>query len=124
MSFDWSEYFNLAQELAGKVTNPSTQEAKLRSAISRSYYAIYCLARNYLCLRERHSIPGGREAKDFVHMQFRIGSKERKKIGSNLDRLRTYREEADYEDIVARLTDNAETSLKLAERAIANLRRL
>lgn len=43
MNFDWEEYFNLAKELAG-----TTEEAKLRSAVSRAYYSAFCLARNYL----------------------------------------------------------------------------
>ena len=43
MKFDWSEYFNLAQELAG-----TSEEAKLQSAVSRAYYSVFCLARNYL----------------------------------------------------------------------------
>ena len=43
MKFDWEEYFNLAKELAG-----TTEEAKLRSAVSRAYYSAFCLARNYL----------------------------------------------------------------------------
>ncbi|MEG4171823.1 MULTISPECIES: hypothetical protein [unclassified Microcoleus] len=43
MKFDWEEYFNLAKELA-----ETTEEAKLRSAVSRAYYSVFCLARNYL----------------------------------------------------------------------------
>jgi len=38
MSFDWSQYLNLAKELAGQATIPAEQEARLRDAISRSYY--------------------------------------------------------------------------------------
>lgn len=56
MSFDWLEYLNLAQELAGQATKPSSQEAKLRSAVSRAYYAAFCEARNHL-RGEGHSIP-------------------------------------------------------------------
>lgn len=36
MTFEWSEYLNLARELAGKATTPANQEAKLRAAISRA----------------------------------------------------------------------------------------
>jgi hypothetical protein len=32
MTFEWSEYLNLARELAGKATAPANQEAKLRTA--------------------------------------------------------------------------------------------
>ena len=37
MSFDWSQYLNVAKELAGDGTTPANQEAKLRAAISRAY---------------------------------------------------------------------------------------
>ncbi len=56
MSFDWSEYLNLAQELAGKATTPASQEAKLR-AISRAYYAAFVQARNFLRDRDGLTIP-------------------------------------------------------------------
>ena len=39
MSFDWSEYLDLARELA------KFSEAGQRSAISRAYYAAFCTAR-------------------------------------------------------------------------------
>jgi len=37
MSFDWAEYFYLAQELNGTPTMPYSEEAKLRTIISRAY---------------------------------------------------------------------------------------
>lgn len=48
MTFNWSEYLDLARELTGKDTTPASQSAKLRSAISRSYYAAFIQARNFL----------------------------------------------------------------------------
>lgn len=49
MKFDWSEYFNLAQELAAiSSDNFASNEAKLRFAVSRAYYSVFCLSRNYL----------------------------------------------------------------------------
>ncbi len=56
MSFNWSEYLNLAQELAGRSTEPPNQEARLRSSISRAYYAAFCKARNYL-LGKKYPVP-------------------------------------------------------------------
>ena len=57
MSFDWSEYLNLAKELANQAIAPANQEAKLRTAISRSYYAAFINARNYLRDKEGILIP-------------------------------------------------------------------
>ena len=49
MRFDWSEYLNLAQELAATNSDSSgNREAKLRAAISRAYYSTFSLAQNYL----------------------------------------------------------------------------
>jgi len=48
MSFDWNEYYQLSRELAGLATGIATEEAKMRSAISRAYYAAFCKARDYL----------------------------------------------------------------------------
>jgi hypothetical protein len=41
MSFDWSQYLTLAKELAGEATILAEGEARLRDAISRSYYAAF-----------------------------------------------------------------------------------
>ena len=57
MSFNWSEYLGLAQQLAGKAQISATRESRLRSAISRAYYAAFILARNYLRDEESTSIP-------------------------------------------------------------------
>ena len=40
MTFDWSEYLKLAQELAGQTVSPANEEAKLRSSVSRAYYPL------------------------------------------------------------------------------------
>lgn len=70
MSFDWSEYLNVAKELAGIATNPANQEAKLRAAISRAYYAAFIKARNHLRDNEGHSIPRTADAHRYVWEQF------------------------------------------------------
>lgn len=46
MGFDWTEYLILAQFLQGK-GNRYSKEAARRAAVSRAYYAAFCLARNY-----------------------------------------------------------------------------
>lgn len=44
MSFDWHEYYVLARELSGVSSVPSSIDAKLRTAMSRAYYAAFCVA--------------------------------------------------------------------------------
>lgn len=47
MTFDWLDYLTLAQNLAGQTVIVSEQ-AKLRSAISRAYYAAFHQAKQVL----------------------------------------------------------------------------
>ncbi len=49
MSFDWEAYYTLAcvlAEQAKSTKGAQQQEAMWRCAISRTYYAAWCLARN------------------------------------------------------------------------------
>ena len=45
MSFDWSQYLNVAKQLAGHATTPANQEARLRAAISRAYPSLITLTK-------------------------------------------------------------------------------
>ncbi|MFL5800989.1 MAG: hypothetical protein ACJ8CR_04530 [Roseiflexaceae bacterium] len=53
MSFQWSRYLDLARELAGKLVTVEGQEAKLRSSISRAYYAVFHKAKEHLLTVDR-----------------------------------------------------------------------
>lgn len=122
MSFDWLEYLDLARELARPTTGPSSQEARLRSAISRAYYAAFCKARNHLRDREERSIPRGGQVHRYVRNQFmKSPDRARKKVGENLNQLRIYRNKADYEDTVTGLSATTRRALRLAERVISRL---
>ena len=127
MKFDWSEYFNLAKELA-----ETSEEAELRSAVSRAYYSAFCLARNYLRDIEQDPRLSRNKtydinvheyvAKEFIHHQPK--SQTRIEIGNDLNRLRPRRNNADYEDTMFNLPTQATTALKLADNIIALLSKL
>jgi uncharacterized protein (UPF0332 family) len=127
MKFDWEEYFNLAKELAG-----TTEEAKLRSAVSRAYYSAFCLARNYLRDIEQDPTLSRNKtydinvhkyvADEFIHHKSK--SKTMREIGNDLNRLRPRRNNADYEDTMFNLPTQATTALKLADNIIALLSKL
>jgi uncharacterized protein (UPF0332 family) len=70
MSFDWLQYLNVARELAGTATTPANQEAKLRAAISRAYYAAFINARNHLRDKEGILIPKTSVAHKYVSDRF------------------------------------------------------
>ncbi|WP_242728999.1 HEPN domain-containing protein [Microcoleus vaginatus] len=132
MRFDWSEYLNLAQELAATNSDCSgNREAKLRSAISRAYYSTFCLARNYLrdiekdprLFRKNRDINEHQYvAKEFIYHPTQL--KNMVKIGENLSRLRELRNKADYEDTMFNLQREARTALMLAENIITALSKL
>jgi uncharacterized protein (UPF0332 family) len=125
MSFNWTEYLALAQDLAGQGVTPPTEEAKLRSAISRAYYAAFCKARNHLRDRERCSIPDTGEAHAKVRDIF-WGSplKQRRKIGTGLNRLREDRRKADYVDSVNNLPNITTKALTECNKILVELGRL
>jgi uncharacterized protein (UPF0332 family) len=127
MKFDWSEYFNLAKELA-----ETSKEAELRSAVSRSYYSAFGLARNYLCdiqqdpRLSRHKTYDINVhqyvADEFIHHQSK--SQTMIEIGKDLSRLRKMRNKADYEDTMFNLKREARTALMLAQNIILALSNL
>ncbi|MEG3932615.1 HEPN domain-containing protein [Microcoleus sp. T3_B1] len=132
MRFDWSEYLNLAQELAATNSESSpNREAKLRSAISRAYYSTFCLARNYLrdIEKDPRLFRKNRDINEhqYVAEEFIYHPTKRKKmvkIGENLSRLRELRNKADYEDTMFNLQREARNALVLAENIISALSNL
>jgi uncharacterized protein (UPF0332 family) len=132
MRFDWSEYLNLAQELAAPNSDGlANSEAKLRSAVSRAYYSTFCLARNYL--RDIEKDPRlSRKSRDINEHQYVAEEfiyhptkmKQMVKIGENLSRLRELRNKADYEDTVFNLQNAVKNALMLAQNIILALNEL
>jgi uncharacterized protein (UPF0332 family) len=127
MKFDWSEYFNLAKELA-----ETSKEAELRSAVSRAYYSAFCLARNYLrdiqqdpklWRKKTYDINAHQYvAEKFIYNQSK--SQIMIEIGKDLSRLRKMRNKADYEDTMFNLKREARTALMLAQNIILALSNL
>lgn len=125
MTFDWSQYLNLAKEFLCQPTPPANQEAKMRSAISRAYYAAFISARNYLPETEEHSIPKTADAHKYVVQQFKQSSDaDRQNIGSNLEKLRRDRNAADYNNSVPELFKISKIAVKRSHRVISMLNRL
>ncbi|MDB9457712.1 HEPN domain-containing protein [Dolichospermum circinale CS-1225] len=111
MKFDWSNYLEVAETLYNEVISTSNQansasinEAKVRSCISRAYYSAFCLTRNYL--RDFEGYSNLKTLKFNVHnyvIEELRNSKKRdfNKLGIILERLREYRVEVDYQDMVS-----------------------
>lgn len=99
MSFHWSEYLTLAQELTAKSATSPIQEANLRSAISRAYYAAIHKAQDHLIYKDNSPIPYPVNVHFYVVNEFETSNDTtRKKIGALLHHLRSIRNIADYQD--------------------------
>lgn len=93
MSFDWREYLRLAENLV-EISSNGLGDARLRSAISRAYYSVFCLSRDraglkYFSGRNVHIEVIGRYKNSSVFAE--------KDAGKILDELRRYRNRADYD---------------------------
>lgn len=129
MSFDWQKYLYLAKELAGNpVKNMESDEAKVRSSISRAYYAAFNIAKDFAF---NSSQPPDRDAEN-NHREIRVWfqsrtNKQYKRIGVDLNRLRISRNKADYERDMGLLKGSKEANdhaLKTAERIVTNVHSL
>ena len=112
MSFDWLSYIKLAEELLRK-----SDESYLRSAISRAYYGVFCIA------RDSSGYKG--YIRSDVHWKVideYIGSrdKDERKIGWLLSILRKQRNIADYDgealidkDIAQKMVNTAKVILRI-----------
>ena len=122
MSFDWKGYLTVADDLLYH-----TEEHYCRSAISRAYYAVFCIARNKKGLKD-YSPPD--ENSPGVHKKVILeykNSTERveQKVGNNLDKLRRSRNLADYREdevidkpLAERMVASAKSILKVLERPL------
>jgi uncharacterized protein (UPF0332 family) len=123
MSFDWKLYVQLADELISYQKTANFQEAYLRTAISRSYYGVFCLARNFL-VRKNISVPRTNTHK-FVREKYKASpSKVERKIGSSLERLSQRRNMADYDDGTAIDIGQAKIGYEMALRTMQGLRNI
>lgn len=123
--FDWNQYLLLAEKLFYLRENEEfngLKEACLRSALSRAYYAVFCIARNYLIDKNGVRIPK-EDTHKFVHMRY-VNSltKEEKKVGENLKQLWKKRKKADYDDPSIIWDDDVDFSLRIARDTLSLIR--
>ena len=117
MSFNWRSYIQLANELINYKKTSTIQEAYLRSAISRSYYSVFCIARNLL-INKGVTIPMHNTHK-FVRKEYQNSTNRiEKKVAKDLSRLWKDRKDADYEDNVIINKNRATTSYQLSHRLL------
>lgn len=125
MTFDWQEYLVLSKNLYDHHDSFADREACLRASISRSYYAVFCKARNCATAYDGQTIPtsGGahHRVKDFYQSS---SERKRSEVGVLLDRLRISRNKADYDNTIASLLEDSEVALNNASRIIELLKEI
>lgn len=123
-------------ELAEDLANNKEEEAKLRAAISRAYYAAFCNARNYMLDNDHNNFPPEMKDHHKYLVQYFKGELEeskvddldetRKIIGKDLNSMRHDRRKVDYENYVSDLEKMDKTVtdvLKRARRVILKIER-
>lgn len=127
MSFSWPNYLVLAKDLAGwSVSEPVNEEAKLRSAISRAYYASFHVIKGYLEEKgEIDTLPTGRSQHQGIIIHLKNSSeRDRKKLGHNLNRLLSDRRRADYYSSFHNIKNQTNSAIKTAERIFKSIESL
>ena len=99
MSFDWTQFLELAKALQEDPNSPGPEEAALRTATSRAYYAAFHVALDFVSLEgyipKHHGEDHHGVRKHFLDK--RSSDKARRKVHNELDRLYDDRRQADYE---------------------------
>jgi hypothetical protein len=119
MAFDWAEYLDLAAELAER-----SEEAALRSAISRAYYASLGRARELL-ESEGEVFPLDGSVHNLVWQVFADSSDDRRfYIAVDGRWLRLNRNSADYDSELTDAGVRARQAVRKARTVLAALERV
>ena len=130
MSFDWHEYFVLGRELTARQTLTVSDEALLRTAISRVYYSVYHRALVVATAKDHYQYPrgaglGAHEA--LIQHFLQYADADRQAIAGSLETLRNLRVRADYYDRIsptALTRNNVLLTFALADTTLHNLNTL
>jgi len=120
MNFDWNLYIQLADELINHQRTSGLHEAYLRTAISRSYYGVFCISRNFLASRGV-TIPKVDTHKFVRDKYWKSPNRAERKIGKDLVDLWRERKDADYEHGATVDIKRASTAHQLAIRILNRL---
>jgi uncharacterized protein (UPF0332 family) len=118
VAFNWEDYLRLAKQLS----QDSTDEAALRSAVSRAYYAVFCKARNMVSRETGRNFTGTAEDHQEVWNTYRLKGGTPRTIGDWGVQLRNSRNLVDYDNEVKNLSSVVQKSIEKAERILAHLK--
>jgi len=90
--FDWKKFFGVGECLR----NISHDEEYQRSAVGRYYYAAFGLVKNYFESNHHIKVPSHNGHSFLINNLKRSNFEEEVNLGTNLEKLREYRNHADY----------------------------
>ena len=123
MSFEWSYYLIVAQELFENATDTAhKREANLRCSISRAYYSTFHHAK--YTLYNKWDILVSESVSAHAQIWNFFKQKGERDIAWKLRDMRNARNKADYDDQIANLDKLAQEVLKLAREVIKQLGKL
>lgn len=117
--FNWSGYFQLAEELATR-----QNEASLRSALSRAYYYVYHLALERAETNGFKILPGEASHKQLWRNYSGSPEPACQRLAVIAERLKEKRERADYHQTYNRIADDIPDMLADARDFAGHLHRL
>ncbi|PIQ96633.1 MAG: hypothetical protein COV67_08520 [Nitrospinae bacterium CG11_big_fil_rev_8_21_14_0_20_56_8] len=105
MSYDWKEFIRFAHLINLPLAQnflcflgSFSKETLIRNGVSRTYYGVYCYSRNY-ANQKQGFVPSG-QAKDHQKLRQHFIENNQTEIADSLDRLREWRNQSDYDDIL------------------------
>jgi uncharacterized protein (UPF0332 family) len=126
MPFNWKDFLIFAENIKTAPSIPGPEEAALRSAASRAYYAAFQAALNF---GKAEKFLARSSGEDHIGIQryfreYRPANEIRTKIASHLQRLYNYRRQADYAGEIRNPVYMAEWAIKESQTIFANLEQL
>jgi len=118
MSFQWTDYLTLAQN----VVSAATDEASLRTAVSRAYYAAFHVARRYVMdAKPEVQLPADGRQHEMVWEVLGRGRRQERAACAHGRRLKQKRTKADYAMTGLKFPNDARFAITEAQGVISNI---
>jgi uncharacterized protein (UPF0332 family) len=123
MSFNWAAYLTLAKKLnEGDMSHPPAEENR-RSAVSRVYYFVYHTTRSHVESKGLQ-IPRRDPHASLISILRSHFDLKGMKLASQLERMRDYRNQADYDSIFLYDREWVDSMIARSEQFVNELEKL
>ncbi len=119
--FNWDDYLKLAKDLILPDIQRKSDEACLRTAVSRAYYAAYHKAKKY-AIKKGYIPPQTDSHKALIEFLANDSDKEIQAISAKLSIIKKDRKRCDYDDNINIYKINPSKVIKMAEEIISKLK--